>query len=275
MSFLSKASWLAKYNDATEGLYKAGQIGGIGSDDHRSLVQDLEDSVLWLEDFADNFYVSALAPTDSNEYLLNYGSGIEISDYTDQVLMFVEFNQTNTGPATLKYGDLDAVPVYKKGSATYIPVQAGDIHPGDGFWVYFDSEHFRILGAIGVSDSESETDISSADILTANATPIDLAQAPGAGKVNIPIYFVISMEYNSAPYDTNLEFAFQYEDGTQIYVDSAPYLLESTEDKVRMVQVPIIDGVINSKIQFTVNGGDPLTGDSDIKITTKYKTITI
>lgn len=50
MAQLTKAAFLAKYNDALTGLYKAGQIAGIDSSDHRSLVQDLEDSVLFLED---------------------------------------------------------------------------------------------------------------------------------------------------------------------------------------------------------------------------------
>lgn len=176
MTILTKTAFVAKYNDASNGLYKAGQVEGIGSNDHRSLVQDLMDSVRWPEDDLEN--------------------GLNVA-------------------------------------------------------------------------------CSTAQILSANTTPIDLVPAPGADKFNIPLYFLLSKEFGSTPYDTNLEFAFQYEDGTQIFVDSAPYFLAATDDIVRLIQIQIIDGIVNSKIQFIVNGGDPLNGDMGIQVRIKYKTIHI
>lgn len=53
MAQLSKNAFLAKYNDAISGLFKAGQTAGIGSDDHRSLVQDIFDSLPFLTDAND------------------------------------------------------------------------------------------------------------------------------------------------------------------------------------------------------------------------------
>jgi hypothetical protein len=50
MAQLSKNAFLAKYNDGSVGLYKTGQVAGIGSDDHRSLVQDIFDSLPFLSD---------------------------------------------------------------------------------------------------------------------------------------------------------------------------------------------------------------------------------
>lgn len=50
MSQLNKASFEAANNDASTGRYKAGQVDGIGSDDHRAMIVDLKDSVLFIED---------------------------------------------------------------------------------------------------------------------------------------------------------------------------------------------------------------------------------
>jgi len=50
MTRLSKNAIVAKFNDSINGLYRTGQIGGIGSDDHRTLVQDLTDSLVGFED---------------------------------------------------------------------------------------------------------------------------------------------------------------------------------------------------------------------------------
>lgn len=47
---MNKAAFLAKYNDATSGLFKTGQSRGIGSDDMREMIQDLFDSVAFNDD---------------------------------------------------------------------------------------------------------------------------------------------------------------------------------------------------------------------------------
>lgn len=47
MAELDESSFESKYNNAGTGLYRTGQSRGIGSDDHRSLVTDVKDSVLF------------------------------------------------------------------------------------------------------------------------------------------------------------------------------------------------------------------------------------
>lgn len=49
---MNKAAFLAKYNDVSSGLFKTGQSRGIGSDDMRSMIQDLYDSVAFSDDAA-------------------------------------------------------------------------------------------------------------------------------------------------------------------------------------------------------------------------------
>lgn len=64
MATLTKQEFLDKYNDATDGLYKAGQSFGIGSDDHRAQIQDMYDSMVWPEDvFLVDWPIASGAPT--------------------------------------------------------------------------------------------------------------------------------------------------------------------------------------------------------------------
>lgn len=56
MAQRSKESFLARFNDAITGLYRSGQSQGIGSNDHRDLVQDIVDSIAFLGDL-NNFSV--------------------------------------------------------------------------------------------------------------------------------------------------------------------------------------------------------------------------
>lgn len=46
MTLLSRSAIVTKFNDATTGLFKAGQNRGIGSDDFRTNVEDITDSVV-------------------------------------------------------------------------------------------------------------------------------------------------------------------------------------------------------------------------------------
>jgi hypothetical protein len=51
MAVLTAAAFETKYNDASTGLYRAGQVAGsIGSDDHRAQITDLKDSVVFNTD---------------------------------------------------------------------------------------------------------------------------------------------------------------------------------------------------------------------------------
>lgn len=45
MTQLSKSALVTKFNDASTGLFKAGQNRGIGSDDMRTFIEDLVDSL--------------------------------------------------------------------------------------------------------------------------------------------------------------------------------------------------------------------------------------
>src|SRR5688572_27063306 len=54
MSQLNKSNFYSKFTNALTGLFRTGQNRGIGSDDHRTLVEDTRDSVLfWLDHVID------------------------------------------------------------------------------------------------------------------------------------------------------------------------------------------------------------------------------
>lgn len=281
MSRLTRASYENKYNNVSTGLYRAGQSAGIGSDDHRALVTDTQESALWYDDLPDFFARVACNESSANEYEIIYGP--TIIDYEQHEIFVAVFDAENSGAVTLFYDDgttsLSPLPLLKQTSTGREDLESGEIQEGGFYLIAFDrvEDEFVVVGSIGggssTEEAESTTTISSASVLTGNATPVDLVAAPGSGKVNIPLSFILSMDYNSAAYATNVEIQLQYADGTGIIIDSD--FITATADKVRLYTVPTVDGVINSKIQFKVNTGNPTAGNSPIKIVTKYKTITI
>ncbi|HMJ67581.1 MAG TPA: hypothetical protein VK508_01735 [Cyclobacteriaceae bacterium] len=279
MSKLSRASFEVKFNDAAAGLYKAGQVDAIGSDDHRALVADILDSVLWPEDlrqiaamtaatlpaytfdgvdtltadvdgsliiddvyplYGDTVIVSLESDPELNGIYLvsDQGSGFapfiltKFADSLFEEAMYVVAGTANAGTI-----------LYQRGGATETP--------------YREQDTFAVLPPIAVLDAFD--------------TPVDLITAPGAGKGNVLTDIVVYMDFVTTEYQTNIQFAIQYADGTQIIVDTD--FLSKTSDSIRTYTIPISDAVINSAIQFTVLDGNPTDGDSNIKFILKYRTI--
>lgn len=139
-----------------------------------------------------------------------------------------------------------------------------------------------VPGAISSQDSTgikmSTTTILTAAVLTLNATPVSLVPTPGAGKAIVVHKIIASVDYNSAAYATNVTMEFRYTDGsgTKVSADIAA-LLDATADKV--VTVSGIEAALvatpNAPIIVRVATGDPVTGNSPIKITVIYTEVTI
>jgi len=95
---LSKNAIISKFNDATNGLYRTGQVEGIGSNDHRTLVQDFMDSLVGFDDQESTtvpviqvFYETPGMGTATADY--NWSSyydniGLLVADYDDITIDF-------------------------------------------------------------------------------------------------------------------------------------------------------------------------------------------
>lgn len=87
MSQLNKASFEAANNDASTGRYKTGQVDGIGSDDHRAMIVDLKDSVLFIEDHLldeDDMASDSATQVPSQQSVKAYVDGLVVGLWDDR-----------------------------------------------------------------------------------------------------------------------------------------------------------------------------------------------
>lgn len=124
----------------------------------------------------------------------------------------------------------------------------------------------------------AEVTVTPAEILALNATPKTLVPAPGPGYVHEFISAILILDYVSAAYATNGDLTVKNETGASLSnTVLLANLLAATADK--MVQLQALDtadaGVVlaeDEAIQLTCATGDPVTGDSPLRVKVVYRT---
>jgi hypothetical protein len=128
-----------------------------------------------------------------------------------------------------------------------------------------------------VSIQYEEIAVTSAEILALNSTPKTLVDAPGEGKVLEFISAILILDYESAAYATNGDLTVENETGTALSnTVTLANLLAATADKiVRVVALDTADtGVVlaaNEAVQLACATGDPVTGDSPMRVKVAYR----
>ena len=125
----------------------------------------------------------------------------------------------------------------------------------------------------------TKVSLTTGQILALNTTPIDLVAAPGAGKVTIIDFIVLSLTFNSIVYATNTVLQLVYDTGVAYTFDSNTTLLASADaiftrhvgDDVE----PAAGYLQNKKVSITVGTGDPTAGDSAMDVYTFYQILTL
>jgi hypothetical protein len=122
----------------------------------------------------------------------------------------------------------------------------------------------------------AEKDITSAQVLTLNATPIVVVPAPGAGYVTEFISAVLIIDYNTATYATNGNCNFKYTNGSGTTVSdtvAAAAFLHQADDCITLCQAlsAEVELTANAAIVFSVDTGEVDTGDSPIRIKVAYR----
>jgi hypothetical protein len=125
---------------------------------------------------------------------------------------------------------------------------------------------------------ETTLSIPTAQVLTLNATPLQIIAAPGAGYAIEVETAIMELTYNSAAYATytNLQVITDTADMSQFY--GAFYLAATKTVRVKLTAQGITDKtqIIENKAVFvSVAAGDPTAGDSDIKVYVKYRIIAV
>ena len=121
----------------------------------------------------------------------------------------------------------------------------------------------------------TETDITSAQVLTLNATPVEVVPSPGSGYVVEFISAVCILDYNTATYASNGVMSFQYGGGGTTVSDSvaAAAFLHQADDCIEVVQAlsAEVELTANKGIEVTVATGEVDTGNSPIRIKVAYR----
>ena len=126
---------------------------------------------------------------------------------------------------------------------------------------------------------EASLTIATADVLTLNATPIEIVAAPGAGFAIEVLSASMKMTYNSVAYATNTRLELIVSGVavvSQILFSSA--VLSSAANVfsgLGSVQQASSNMLDNAALNVQVQSGNPTAGDSDIKIYVTYRIITL
>jgi len=120
---------------------------------------------------------------------------------------------------------------------------------------------------------QKEVTITTAEVLALNTTPKELVAAPWAWYYLVVDKIVASIDYNSAAYATNTTLEFRYGTATTKVSADIASLLATTADKAQSVWgiEAELACAVNDNIEANVATGDPVTWDSDVKVTITYR----
>jgi len=189
--------------------------------------------------------------------------------------------------------DCSGNPNYPEGLVgdQYIVSVAGYIGGGSGKAVYVGDIVYCIVANAGgteagvgtswaVCHSQSATDnptfyvevsLSVAEILALGVTGKILLNAPGAGKVILPISFVINLIYGTTPYATNTNFGIKQASG----LVNTLFSISGTVNHTAVIAGEIDPVYANESFVAKVDIGNPTAGDSTMTFGMYYKIHTL
>ena len=181
-----------------------------------------------------------------------YGAfGIPRTDHTNIDTL------TNVLKGDLRFDTLNSVVVVYNGTAWV-----------DLAWSYSNSAIIR----------QASLTIATADVLTLNATPIEIVAAPGAGFAIEVISATFKSTFNSVSYATNIDIDIRTI-GSSVNLTTNVAKLGFTANTINLFALkadPAADQIIeNTGIEVFVETGDPTAGNSDIKVYVTYRIITL
>lgn len=264
-------SALKAYKD---GILADGQAAGaITEQDERNIFEQFADSsVMW-----DDLGVITANGTDTYTFTApGYSASIHAA------IIRVKFQNTNTGPSTL--GDaaalFPALAIKKNGTEALI---AGDIIAGVVYHLAMDGTNYQIVGVtpsrgVNIQDLVVSRSLSTAEILSANSSPVELVAAPGAGYAFIPYEAILVYDYNTAAFATNTDFFIRV--GTTNSLNYGAAALTNTSDAIFRIAATNTSystaSHANQNINFFIDTGNPTGGGtSSARIIVKYYKITL
>lgn len=141
----------------------------------------------------------------------------------------------------------------------------------------------KLASALAPNDVQETTGtLSSAQLLAMNATPIELIEAPGAGKAIIVDEIELFLDFNSAAYDAGAgeDLVIRYDTSATAIAtwDDADRIVEGTEDERDLVKPDTdldLDDADDEGVEAAILSGEWATGDSPIKYRIRYRVVTL
>lgn len=129
----------------------------------------------------------------------------------------------------------------------------------------------------------TKTDISSAELLALNATPINIVPAPGANKILILDSALVFYNYNSTAYagiGASEDLAIKWNTGSGTIAGSmeATGFLDATSDQYRLMSIvgtltATITPQINTALVLHMTVGEITTGNSPLVVITRHSVL--
>lgn len=144
MSKLDRITLKETFNNASTGLYKTGQSRGIGSDDHRTMIEHVADSNFNLTTDAYTGYSPTATATGTDTYVATPDPALAV--YVNDQKVYIKFTNANTGAATINLNGLGAKSIKKSGGTD---LAAGDISANQILCLVYDGTNFQVVGGGG------------------------------------------------------------------------------------------------------------------------------
>jgi len=162
--------------------------------------------------------------------------------------------------------DVSGIPlltIYNSGKVEFgIPLFTNFVFDPTDQSYSFNGDKLKVL-------QEVELNLTNAQILALNTTPIEVIPAPGAGKA-IQVMSVVSVLKSTVAYATNT--AMRLVSGAGHCFEDTATLTLAADTNVCWEQVGGAELVVNDPVDITVNTGDPTGGDAGntLKVIVQY-----
>lgn len=122
--------------------------------------------------------------------------------------------------------------------------------------------------------------IPTAQVLTLNSVPIQIAAAPGAGSAILVEQVTAKINWNSVIYATNVNLQVKFTGAGEAVAESASFLIRTANGVVNIpLMYTVAAGVSqileNTALFLTVETGDPTAGNSDIFVYVDYSILSV
>lgn len=122
-------------------------------------------------------------------------------------------------------------------------------------------------------------DLSSAQILALNSTPVAMVAAPGANKALVPIYVCGSLAFGTTQYATNVTLAVGNPTVGSLVSFSNSFLPASSSVLTFKVASNLnalaLVNIVNQPLNVFVQTGDPTAGDSTLRVFVTYQLVSL